>query len=760
MHKTKKLAALLLSLIMVFSVLPTVALATGDLAISIDNKEIRAGESTVITVRVTENSGFMYLKLKCEYDESVMSITAENGDVSIESFTNSMPYFLWDSSTDIAKTGVLLKLNVFVKSTATAGTYPITFEKENVECSNSNEEDIDVFIEAGSIVVSHTHKYGTAWKNDGTNHWHECACGDKADMEAHTYGEWKVTTPATETTPGEKEHICTVCGYKETAEIPVLIHTHKYGTAWKNDGTSHWHECACGDKADMEAHTYGEWKVTTPATETTPGEKEHICTVCGYKETAEIPVLIHTHKYGTAWKNDGTSHWHECACGDKADMEAHTYGEWKVTTPATETTPGEKEHICTACGYKEAAEIPVLIHTHKYGTAWKNDGTNHWHECACGDKADVAAHVYDNADDTDCNICGYNRTIPTYAVTIKNWGTNSYGAGSYKEGTTVTVNAGTKTGYTFNGWTASNGVTLADSSSAETTFVMPAKAVTLAVKWKSTSTSGGGGGSSTPTYKPTVVESVGGSAAVTPANPQKGDQVTITPKPAEGKEVDKVVVTDVSGKEIAIIKNSNGTYMFTQPSGKVTVKVTYKDVKRSNPAEQFVDGVSSAWYHDAVNYVVEHGLMSGYSDNAFRPNAILTRAQLAQILYNQAGRPAAGMSNFVDVSADAWYNDAVAWAVQNGVVGGYGDGTFRPNAPITREQFTVMLWRNSGSPKSSQELHQFTDETAISDYAQEALAWAVENGIVNGYSDGRLNPKGTATRAQTAQILMNLLEQS
>lgn len=296
------------------------------------------------------------------------------------------------------------------------------------------------------------------------------------------------------------------------------------------------------------------------------------------------------------------------------------------------------------------------------------------------------------------------------------------------------MNAGTKTGYTFNGWTASNGVTLTDSSSAETTFVMPAKAVTLAVKWKSTSTSGGGGGSSTPTYKPTVVESVGGSTAVTPANPQKGDQVTITPRPAEGKEVDKVVVTDVSGKEIAIIKNANGTYVFTQPSGKVTVKVTYKDVERSNPAEQFVDGVSSAWYHDAVNYVVEHGLMSGYSDNTFRPNAILTRAQLAQILYNQAGRPATGMSNFVDVSADAWYNDAVAWAVQNGVVGGYGDGTFRPNAHITREQFTVMLWRNSGSPKSSQELHQFTDETAISDYAQEALAWAVENGTPDAAS--------------------------
>ena len=140
----------------------------------------------------------------------------------------------------------------------------------------------------------HTHSYGSEWKNDADNHWHECSCGDKKDTSAHTAGEWIIDTPATATTSGSKHKECTVCGYTMTTEaIPATggEHTHSYGGKWKNDADNHWHECSCGDKKDTSAHTAGEWIIDTPATATTSGSKHKECTVCGYTMTTEaIPA--------------------------------------------------------------------------------------------------------------------------------------------------------------------------------------------------------------------------------------------------------------------------------------------------------------------------------------------------------------------------------------------------------------------------------------------------------------------------------------
>ena len=213
--------------------------------------------------------------------------------------------------------------------------------------------------------ASHTHSYGTAWKYDDTNHWHECECGDKADIAAHSASEWIVDTAATETADGAKHKECTVCKkVLETAPIPATgsTHTHSYGTDWKYDGTNHWHECECGDKADIAAHSASEWIVDTAATETADGAKHKECTVCKkVLETAPIPATgsTHTHSYGTDWKYDGTNHWHKCACGDTADTTAHTF-KWVIDKEATATDKGSKHEECTVCGYKKAAiEIPA-----------------------------------------------------------------------------------------------------------------------------------------------------------------------------------------------------------------------------------------------------------------------------------------------------------------------------------------------------------------------------------------------------------------
>ena len=292
----------------------------------------------------------------------------------------------------------------------------------------------------------HTHSYGSEWKNDAENHWHECSCGDKKDTAAHTAGEWIIDTPATATTDGSKHKECTVCSYTMATEtIPATgggEHTHSYGSEWKSDADKHWHECSCGDKKDTAAHTAGEWIIDTPATATTSGSKHKECTVCGYTMATEtIPATgggEHTHSYGSEWKNDADNHWHECSCGDKKDTAAHTAGEWIIDTPATATTSGTKHKKCTVCGYTMAIEtIPATgggEHTHNYSSDWKSDSINHWKECSCGDKADVAAHSFKWVVDKEatatkkgskheeCKVCGYQRPaveIPATGSTTK-----------------------------------------------------------------------------------------------------------------------------------------------------------------------------------------------------------------------------------------------------------------------------------------------------------------------------------------------------
>ena len=288
-----------------------------------------------------------------------------------------------------------------------------------------------------SVILAATGHSASDWKSDNTDHWKECTvvgCGViiEGSKAAHTAGEWIIDTPATATTSGSKHKECTVCGYTMATEtIPATgggEHTHSYGSEWKNDADNHWHECSCGDKKDTAAHTAGEWIIDTPATATTDGSKHKECTVCGYTMATETISATgggeHTHSYGSEWKNDADNHWHECSCGDKKDTAAHTAGEWIIDTPATATTSGTKHKKCTVCGYTMTIEtIPATggEHTHSYGSDWKNDATNHWHECSCGDKADKAAHDFKWVVDKEatatqkgskheeCRVCGYKK---------------------------------------------------------------------------------------------------------------------------------------------------------------------------------------------------------------------------------------------------------------------------------------------------------------------------------------------------------------
>jgi hypothetical protein len=287
---------------------------------------------------------------------------------------------------------------------------------------------------------------------------------------------------------------------------------------------------------------------------------------------------------------------------------------------------------------------------------------------------------------------------------------------------------------------------------------------TYTVTAKTAST--GGTSSGVSTYAVSVANAEGGKVTASASKASKGTKVTLTVTAEDGKELDALTVTDASGKTLETTKNADGTYTFTMPASKVAVTATFKDAETQEPepaeedcpAEKFTDVDTSKWYHEAVDYVLTKGVMEGNSDGTFTPNGTLTRAQLAQILYNAAGKPEATAENpFTDVPENQWYAKAVIWAAQAGVVEGYGDGKFGPNDKISRQDLAVMLWRYAGEPTATKTSLDFTDAAQASDYATAALLWASETGIVQG-DNGKLSPKGSATRAEAATMVMRYLE--
>ena len=237
------------------------------------------------------------------------------------------------------------------------------------------------------------------------------------------------------------------------------------------------------------------------------------------------------------------------------------------------------------------------------------------------------------------------------------------------------------------------------------------------------------GGSSGPaTYPPIVTDTKNGTVAFTPAAPIWGQRVTITPKPDEGFAVDSVTVTDRNGDPISVTDNQNGTWSFTQPSGRVTITVTFRPTAHVCPSESFTDVDQAAWYHAAVDYMVETGLMRGTSATTFSPAAETSRGMIAAILWRLEGEPAAGESGFADVASQMYYAEAIAWAKENGIVNGVDATQFQPDRAITREELAAILYRYAEykgyDTTGCADLSGYSDAGIISPYAVEAMQWA------------------------------------
>ena len=258
-----------------------------------------------------------------------------------------------------------------------------------------------------------------------------------------------------------------------------------------------------------------------------------------------------------------------------------------------------------------------------------------------------------------------------------------------------------------------------------------------------------GGDDSDPTYAIEVGKDIrNGTVTANRRYAERGDTVTITVKPDDGFKLDDLTVTDKNGKELKLTDKGNGKYTFTMPAGKVEINAAFVKEVETSP---FSDVSTSAYYYEAVKWAQEKGITGGIGNGLFGPNQPCTRAQIVTFLWRAAGSPEPkAMSSFADVSTDAYYAKAVAWAVENGITTGTGDGKFSPDATCTRAQSVTFLFRAIGKLVDSKA--EFSDVLTDSYYAN-AVAWAVENGVTNGIGDGLFGPDNSCTRAQIVTFL-------
>lgn len=281
---------------------------------------------------------------------------------------------------------------------------------------------------------------------------------------------------------------------------------------------------------------------------------------------------------------------------------------------------------------------------------------------------------------------------------------------------------------------------------------------------KPSSGSSGGSSSGKTTYKVTTSAVNNGGVNASPSSAEKGAAITITLSPDKGYKLDKLTVTDGSGKTVSTVKKSDTVYTFTMPASAVKVGVSYVKATETPSETKFNDVSANDWFASAVDYVTGKGMMNGTADNTFSPKANTTRGMVVTVLYRLENQPSTSAASFTDVASGAYYANAVAWANANGIVSGYGSGKFGPNDKVTREQLAAILYRYAQYKKydvsvgEDTNILSYDDAQSISTYAIPAIQWACGAGVVTGKSGSKLDPKGNATRAEVAAMLMRFCE--
>ena len=313
--------------------------------------------------------------------------------------------------------------------------------------------------------------------------------------------------------------------------------------------------------------------------------------------------------------------------------------------------------------------------------------------------------------------------------------------------------------------TANKTFTVSNKTGAEITVngQKIAKDGSYTFKYTSSSSSGGSSSGKT-TYKVTTSAVNNGGVNASPSSAEKGATITITLSPDKGYKLDKLTVTDGSGKTVSTVKKSDTVYTFTMPASAVKVGVSYVKATETPSETKFNDVSANDWFASAVDYVTGKGMMNGTADNTFSPKANTTRGMVVTVLYRLENQPSTSAASFTDVASGAYYANAVAWANANGIVSGYGSGKFGPNDKVTREQLAAILYRYAQYKKydvsvgEDTNILSYDDAQSISSYAIPAIQWACGAGVVTGKSGSKLDSKGNATRAEVAAMLMRFCE--
>ena len=379
-------------------------------------------------------------------------------------------------------------------------------------------------------------------------------------------------------------------------------------------------------------------------------------------------------------------------------------------------------------------------------------------------------YTYYDSEESANNAAKPGDAVSNVTSTVSYSVTVVYGNGTATQTFTMSDNATyilpaapTRPDYTFLGW--SDGTTTYQAGKTVTIT----GATTFTARWAYNGGGSSSGGSSSSSNRYTVSVDSGidnGSISVSPSRAERGDTVTITIDPDEGYELDSLTVRDSRGDRISVERQSDTRYTFEMPSGRVTVDATFTEVAETpetpDQIGSFTDVDTDDWFADAVQYMLDNGMMNGVTDTTFGPGTTTTRGMIVTILYRLEGEPDTTASSFTDAASGMYYADAVAWAQANSIVTGITETIFAPDQAITREQMAAILYRYAQykgyDVTASNDLSSYTDASRISAYATTAMHWANAEGLITGNTSTTINPTGNATRAEVATILMRFCE--
>ena len=637
--------------------------------------------------------------------------------------------------------------------------------------------------------VVHEHTFGAWTKWDDSEHYQSCTCGEMK-FEAHTLGNW---TP--DTTKHYKE--CSVC--KGKVEEAAHVESNMITDTPAGIGTpGTWHtECfVCGKqmntgtipalvKIDVAKLTVA--KPVKDAAATTPTTTDSTYTVANTEWMAAdgTPLAIGgKFQPGTVYTVKITLE----AAGAGVFSVKSTYNtiEGKTATVSPNLT-GDNHADSVILTYTfdatEGTYVPtkptittVALPDGKVGDAYNQTlaatGTNPitW-GVEAGTLPDGLTLVGDTIKGTPSKAGDFKFTVKAtngggsdtkeltikiadaeaakyHNVTLSGASTGATGAGSHAAGTTVNIYAGTKSGYTFNGWT-SDDVTVLSASSKNASFVMPDKDVTVKANWVYNGGGSSGGGYTYYTIKATA--GVNGSISPTGnVSVREGRDQTFTITPNKGYAVAKVLI---DSKNVGAVKS----YTFENVKKNHTIEVVFMKASGNPQTGVFVDVPEGSYYEEAVNWAVEKGITTGTDATHFSPDGICTRAQAVTFLWRAAGSPAAksAVMPFADVKVGSYYYDAVLWAVENGITKGTSDTMFSPDATCSRAQIVTFLWRSQKSPAAGT-ANPFTDVKASAYYA-DAVLWAVKEDVTKGTTNTTFSPDANCTRAQIVTFIWRAL---